>query len=536
MNGSNPDGRIPLAVGITGHRQIRPEDRQKICSSVKAELAKLKSAYPSTPVIMLNSLAEGGDLLCAEAAEELDIPLYAVLPMDIKEYEEDYSPEGLEEFRRQLGRAAEWFVTPYTETPEEPVSRNFLYRQAGIYVAAHCHVLIALWDGGPGTPAACGTAEAVDFALQGAYRPQKGVSYRSGDNTRVIHIFTPRNGHDEKEAGTVEYLGNRTDAEDILAKTEEYNALALSVPGNMESLLPEPQPEASLPAKLDRVYQAADALSMAFSKTYRKVLSLLAAASTVLTLAFLLYDEAEIHWMVLVCGVMLFTAFFCRRYAVRSACHRRYIEYRALAECIRVQAFLRYAGSSLEAASLLSWTQQLETAWILDALCSLDTGKALQEKKEIRESWVNAQGSYHKNAALKTGRNLKSSDRIVSTALALSICLYFVVLIFELVSGGLFNKIFLPAGNMDLVRVALKLLLGTISAGTLFIANYYGKQSLSRQKSDHEKMARFYDKMASLLSVYGQSDELLEIIAREELTENGNWVSYQRDNTPDFSL
>ena len=71
---------------------------------------------------------------------------------------------------------------------------------------------------------------------------------------------------------------------------------------------------------------------------------------------------------------------------------------------------------------------------------------------------------------------------------------------------------------------------------TLFIANYYGKLSLPRTVSDHRKMERFYEKMSDMLQQHGQTEELLTVLAREELIENGNWCSYQRDNTPDFSI
>ena len=75
-----------------------------------------------------------------------------------------------------------------------------------------------------------------------------------------------------------------------------------------------------------------------------------------------------------------------------------------------------------------------------------------------------------------------------------------------------------------------------IHAVTLFTANFYGRLSLPRTCSDHEKMERFYGKMSALLLQYGQTEELLTVLAREELTENGNWVSYQRDNKPDISI
>ena len=34
----------------------------------------------------------------------------------------------------------------------------------------------------------------------------------------------------------------------------------------------------------------------------------------------------------------------------------------------------------------------------------------------------------------------------------------------------------------------------------------------------------------------GQDESLLLLLGREELIENGNWCSYQQDNTPDLSL
>ena len=82
----------------------------------------------------------------------------------------------------------------------------------------------------------------------------------------------------------------------------------------------------------------------------------------------------------------------------------------------------------------------------------------------------------------------------------------------------------------------MKLVLGSISAATLFISNYYGKLSLSRGVEDHVKMAAFYQKILDRLFIYGQDESLLLLLAREELIENGNWCSYQRDNAPDFTL
>ena len=71
--------RIPLAVGVTGHRTIRPEDEPALIAGVKKALNELRQRYPHCPLVMVNDLAEGADQLCAKVALALGIPLVAVV-------------------------------------------------------------------------------------------------------------------------------------------------------------------------------------------------------------------------------------------------------------------------------------------------------------------------------------------------------------------------------------------------------------------------------------------------------------------------
>ena len=527
---------IPIVVGVTGHRALRPQDVPALRGAVRAQLEKLKRNCPHSDLVLLCSLAEGGDLLCADVAEELGMPLLAALPLERPEYEKDFSPEALERFRRHCARAERVFTAPPTEAvPEEP-DRDFAYRQAGVFVSAHSHILLALWDGAAAKPGGCGTAEAVSFSLFGAYSPAQSVALRSAGNEAVIHVLTPRGERCEKPAGTVEILGSREAMEDTLRRTEEFNRLAAALPDTEAPILPPEREEDGVLGCMEQLYRAADTLSVRFAAIYRRVLIAIAAAGTALTMAFLLYDEVQAIGMILVCGAMLLAAALLRRFAERSACHRRYIEYRALAECLRVQVFLRYAGSGVEAAELLSWSQQQETAWIMDALCALGLGVPPGPEHDIRRCWVDEQLNYHRRAEKKAGRSAQLSGRVVGTALIASVTLYVLALLFELLCGGLIFSPVFAVGNVELFRTLLKIALGSLSASTLFIAGYYGKQSLPRKLSDHGKMARFYEKMSAQLALRGQTDELLRSLAREELTENGNWCSYQRDNAPDISF
>ncbi len=532
-----PETTIPIVIGVTAHRAIREQDRQAIRDAVRDELRKLRDLCPNSPLLMLNSLAEGGDQLCADAAEELGIPLKAALPRMRESYEKDFSPEALERFAHHCSRAEEVFVVPAAEGKNGTViTRDSQFRQAGIYVAMHCHVLLALWDGGPGTKSACGTSELVSFALSGTGFPAGCASPLAGGNKSVIHIVAPRGALAREAAGTVHYLGNREAFLDVLQKTDDYNRSAGGLSFDRRSRLPENPEDDSVLRNIETVGIAAGKLSLRSAKLYRRILAFLAALGALLTFAFLMYDEAEATWMILACGVMLLLAGGCQRFASRSDCHRRYIEYRVLAECMRVQTYLRYAGTRIEAAELLSWTQQEETTWVMSALLALTIGTPPGTKHEIRACWVDDQRDYHRSAAVRSARDLHVSERTVRIALFLSIALYLGAVVYELLCGGLLFKPSIQMADVELWRTVLKIVLGTISVVTLFVANYYGKLSLSRTMSDHGKMERFYSKMSARIETFGQTDELLTALAREELIENGNWCSYLRDNSPDFSL
>ena len=528
--------KIPLTIGVTGHLNPRAEDLGILRDAVRQEFAKILNRCPHTPVILLCSLAKGADLLCAEAAEELGIPLRAVLPMEQAEYEKDFSPEDLARMRRQTERAETVFTAPAAEEEPEGENRDFRYRQAGIYMAEHSHLLLALWDGKRENASRCGTAAAVLAALDGDWQPRRGIACRNAENIAVLHIMTPRENETCREAGTVTLLGNREALEEALARTEEFNRLAETDDGSGYSLLPEDKPSEPGLQKLEALYRTADNLSMRFGRLYRQKLSLLAILGTVVTFAFLMYDEMDMLPMILVCAAAVIGAILTAGSARRFATHRRYIEYRTLAETLRVQMFLRYAGSGAETQRLMPWTQQEEIPWILCAMGAVNAEKPPEQSRDIRTCWAEDQRQYHEKAEKRTSGQLGRNNRLLQTAAVCAVILYFGGLAFELLGGGLLFRPVITVQNPPVWRTILKILLGTVSAGTLFLASYYGKMSLERKNADHGKMKVFYGRMERELERRGQTEELLETLAREELTENGNWCSYQRDNAPELNL
>jgi len=487
-------------------------------------------------MVLLCALARGADLLCAEVAEELEIPLCAVLPMEQAAYEKDFNAKDLIRLHRQTERAQRIIALSAPVEETERTDRDSLFRQAGIYIVEHSHVLLALWDGKDENQSDCGTPAMVKVALQGAWRPRRGMACRNAENLAAIHVMTPREGSPETEAGTVRVLGNRNSLDEILARTEEFNRLAASAPEDGESLLPEEEPSDPVIRRQEAVMRAADYLSLRFARKYRRAMGILALLGTAVALTFLLYDEAGLTCMILLCGLALLAAIITVNLAKRAAAHGRYIEYRMLAEALRVQLFLRFAGSRIEVQQIMPWTEQQETPWILCAVCALNIGKSPEKVRNIRDCWLENQRIYHEKAGQRTAGQSGRNDRLLRLAGICAIVLYFGGILFEWIFGGFTPSPVIPVQNPDVWRTVLKILLGTVSVGTLFLASYYGKMSLERKKADHRKMEALFRAVNGQIEQFGQTEELMEFLAREELTENGNWSSYQRDNAPELNI
>src|ERR1017187_4987039 len=54
-------GPLPIVIGITGHRDLRPEDVPKIEEVLREQYKLVQQHYPSTSLILLSALADGAD-------------------------------------------------------------------------------------------------------------------------------------------------------------------------------------------------------------------------------------------------------------------------------------------------------------------------------------------------------------------------------------------------------------------------------------------------------------------------------------------
>ena len=192
-------GRIPLLVGVTGHRDLRDEDLPRLRSIVGKIFTDLKAAYPSSPIILLSALAEGADRLAAHIALDQGMELIVPLPMALEDYRTDFKTAASQaEFAGLLKKAKLVFVAPdvpgfqpVESGQDEP--RSWSYARVGNYIVKYSHILLALWDGDSAEKTG-GTSQVVRQKreeLPYAHRSDWAILDPSQSDA-IFHVVTPR--------------------------------------------------------------------------------------------------------------------------------------------------------------------------------------------------------------------------------------------------------------------------------------------------------------------------------------------------------
>ena len=521
-------------IGVTGARRLRTEEIPLLRETVRNEIHKIRTQCPYSRILLMTGMAEGADQLCAREALAEGCGLIASLPMTMEEYEKDFAGEALQSLRELCDRAEDVFVVPETEPHMD--GRDYLYRQEGIYVAQHCHVLFALWNGCGEKPDGCGTAETMGFRRNHSYRQRIEESLAvNGGPMIVIHIGPEGDPCMETETGRVTYY-QEENLREILACTERFNCDVARFEGMVQDEA-DSNGKNDMIRRIEAVYDAADTLSSRNAERFRMTLAAVSAVATMLTMAFLLYDEMSLHWMILTCCAMLLALFLINFLSDRISSHRKYTEYRLLAEGMRVQAGLYHAGTETEVREMMPETWQMNVPWTIYAITAVGTGKKPSEKHPVGENWIADQLRYHEQALDRTRNTRKRNDRIMHIAVALTVFSYIAGLVFEIAWGGLFSgqPLLLP-DVLEEGRTWLKIVMGPLSAMTIFAGNYYGKLSLEETENNHLRMISLFSTVKETAAREGESPELLYRLAREELNENANWYAYRSVNKPDLGI
>jgi hypothetical protein len=164
-----------LCVGITGHRadalaegdegRLRERLRQALMlieEAARALAERERDCFGSAPARLrfVSPLADGADQIAAELALELGWELQGIVPFARELYRSSLAnDDARERFDRLLQRSK-----CMLELPGDPDESLDAYVMTGRATVAHCDILIAVWDGKPPRGRG-GTAEVVQLAL-----------------------------------------------------------------------------------------------------------------------------------------------------------------------------------------------------------------------------------------------------------------------------------------------------------------------------------------------------------------------------------
>lgn len=170
-----PRPPLALTIGITGHRKIAPGQSAPIGAALDRLFARIAArvtaigaanadvfANTEPDLTLVSPLAEGADQIAAEAALRAGFRLQALQPFAADEYRKDFAGTALEKFDELLAKADRVCALPATRALGP---RGYIL--AGEVTIAQADILVAIWDGaearGPG-----GTADIVELAIRRA--------------------------------------------------------------------------------------------------------------------------------------------------------------------------------------------------------------------------------------------------------------------------------------------------------------------------------------------------------------------------------
>lgn len=398
---------VPLLVAVTAHRDLVPSEVPGLRTRVRTFLAGLRDAYPDLPIQLLSPLAEGGDRLAARVANDLGIPVVVPLPMPREVYEQEFSdPGSLAEFRELCAGAAEVFELPLPRTLDPadlaPGSegRDLMYARQGVYLATHCQILLAMWDGKI-TDRPGGTCQVIRYRLEGLtagleLEKERGTNLLAdSENDLIYHIVCSRDRENGAPASGLapldaSYLvadppGTRLPAlpegrnriferaqefnRDVIKYSSEFGVSGRTLLGDAPGWM-----IGRRAADVRHLFEVSDWLARHFQRRVYFMLRLTYSLAVLMGLAFIVYADLPGHELMIWAFLALFAVgVTVNRIAGHRDWHRKYLDYRALAEGLRVQFYWLVSGVSDRMQSEFAHDnflqkQDVELGWIRDVM------------------------------------------------------------------------------------------------------------------------------------------------------------------------
>ena len=566
---------LPLVVAVTGHRSLHPDDVPRVEAQLRDFFTGLMRAYENTPLLLLSALGPGADQLAAKVATEMPgVDLAVILPWPLGLCDDQRHRGGdTETFKTLLDQAEHVICLPLPDGVNEsdlagsPDLQQRCFEAVGHYLIRHCQALVAIWDGVESVESQ--TWQVIRWHREGTSAPfALEASHLDEPETGPVWHFPARRGAttapiektdviDEPSEDLLRAFGEIAKNFDRFNRdTAEYGSrLATGMKTSKGYLFPETEQAALSPPLgflLDR-FALADQLAIWWqSVTYRALITILALIFLTVTL-FECYAHVAPGQVILLVGYPLLFGFgwmvvwLARRWRI----YNRYLDFRALAEAMRVHLFWKLAGLSENAAdyylrscrSQLDWIRAALRVWTVqsgehDCLCScpVEIAPAAAALSQVRERWMaDQQKFFAKNEKRDIGK-VHLCHRWARGFLCLSLGAT-VVQSMRLLWAYWHHAHHI--GHDGLTHAFIMVIaMGGVLAGLCH--EYLEKRLFEKQARSYGWMASLYQTALNrfdLLSEKGETRQiqvLIRELGREALADNADWVIYHREREPEM--
>jgi hypothetical protein len=508
---SNTTGNTPFNLGVSGHRDLNPDDAERLRSEVTGFLSDLKSRLPDTEIHIIVGMAAGADLMVAQAGLDLGLEVDAVLPMPLAHYREDFAPQDLTILERLLENPrvrrvellSEHALTGHGTTG---TSRDGLYENLSQALIRRSSLLLALWDGSashlPG-----GTADTVLRFLgvrTERVHEESPVTFLEAEGDmesgeRLVYWVPTTRARNPQAApppaacylrgvgdNAVEMQANMPAfLRHQLAALNHYNLefrqlLAtgrIGAPDSLAAALPADTPldDDALLADIDAQYGKADALAVYYQLRSDRLFVLFGMMTLMMGATLLVYEKISESPLVLMSYTLILLTSLGAYYVLRGRhWFAKHLTYRAIAETMRAKFYLRLAGVDhrVDAAEVMGrWgiDRFHGFGWIGYVLKGVESrdihGRAAKEDdlrriRCVEQTWIENQHAYF-SAKVAT---LEASSRRVkwlgNAVFVVILAVMLTLLIFGESMTGRVRGIGVPLNNlltfsMELLVVAL---------------------------------------------------------------------------------
>jgi hypothetical protein len=394
-------------------------------------------------------------------------------------------------------------------------------------LAPLCHLLIDI------AAAAAGDADGTVLSAQTS--EGESIEFEAELKVEVIRLQWPTGREPLRQMTSLfgldgaihDHLVHPAPENRLMMRTDRFNRDAQAVLGVAT---------AAEPAELtiEALYLRADALALAFQRKSHlafRLIFALACLAAVFYGCFLAAANSRVGLQDELIGgyVALIVISYCVfLYARRLDLHSRFVEYRALAEGLRVQHYWQACGLTRSAAACYLIRQPLDYQWIRLALwraaavhpsASTLGGQPQQAVPVVLQGWIDDQQRYFTRSHARSARVEVRMRYLVAGIFLLGVC----------ASLSIMFARHLPISKPTQLRLSLiSFLCPGVSAAIVALVTKLG---LLYQASHYGRMQAIFDQARRRLSRQPAetAGHIASALGEEALLENESWAQFRRE-------